>query len=122
MRIADCRLLIADWVRRAAIFLALLLLAHAARASVTITRTSSPIFYSDIGHSLDAMYVSYQITNGDAVTYPSVYVTASGFTGGIVSLGGGDTGTRALGSIAPGQTRTAFFFVKATAGTAIAQT
>src|SRR5438067_9951230 len=93
---------------------ALLLLACASQASVTITRTSSPIFYSDIGHSLDAMYVSYQITNGDAVTYPSVYVTASSFTGGIVSLGGGDSGAHALGSFAPGQTKTAFFFLKAT--------
>ena len=27
-----------------------------------------------------------QITNGDAVAYPSVYVTAANFTGGIVSL------------------------------------
>src|SRR5205807_474273 len=94
--------------------LAMLMLASGGRAAVTITRTSSPIFYSDIGHSLDAMYVSYQITNGDAVTYPSVYVTASNFGGGIVSLGGGDTGARAIGALAPGQTKTAFFFMKAT--------
>jgi uncharacterized repeat protein (TIGR01451 family) len=101
---------------------AALLVAGSARAAITITRTSSPIFYSDIGHSLDAMYVSYQITNGDAVAYPSVYATISNFTGGVVSLAGGDSGAHALGSLAPGQTKTAFFFLKATAGTATAQT
>src|SRR5438093_578648 len=99
-----------------------LFLAVVAQASITITRTSSPIFYSDIGHSLDAMYVSYQITNGDAVAYPSVYVTATNFSGGIVSLGGGDSGAHAPGALAAGQTKTACFFLKTTAGTGTAQT
>lgn len=97
------------------------LLSGAASASVSITRTSSPTFYTDFA-SLNSMYVAYRITNTGATDYPVVYVTVGGFTGGIVSRAINESGVLTLGSLAAGQSKMAFFYLTASATTAIAQT
>ncbi|HMJ05953.1 MAG TPA: carboxypeptidase regulatory-like domain-containing protein, partial [Chthoniobacterales bacterium] len=107
-----------------AALLASSLLNTAAFAGVSMTRTSSPVFYTDLGNSpaLNSMYVSYPITNTGGTNYASVYVTASNFTGGVVSLATNENGLINLGPLAPGQTKTAFFYLTASSLTAAAQT
>jgi uncharacterized repeat protein (TIGR01451 family) len=81
----------------------------------TITRTSSPIFYTDFGANIRCMYVSYQITNNSATSFADVWVAADTFTGAVVSLAPGEDGIVQLGAMAPGQMKTAFFYIQATA-------
>lgn len=92
-----------------------------AQGAVTLTRTSSPIFYTDFGDGLTSMYVAYQVTNTGPTNYGSVYVTASNFTGGIVTLAVNENGVHALGALAVGQTKTAFFYLTASSNTLAAQ-
>ena len=89
----------------------------------TSTRTSSPVFYIDTGITpqLKGMYVAYQITNtGAAVS--DAWAGIASFTGGVVSLAPGEDGAFQLGPMAAGQTKTAFFYLQASAATATAQT
>src|ERR1043165_7066766 len=72
----------------------------------TITRTSSPKFYTDFGANIRCMYVSYQITNNSATNYTDTWVAVDTFTGGVVSLAPGEDGIVQLGEMAPGQTKT----------------
>src|SRR5262245_5375454 len=48
----------------------------------TITRTSTPIFYNNLGVSpaLNSAYASYRITNNDGVNYADVWATIGNFT------------------------------------------
>lgn len=81
----------------------------------TITRTSSPVFYTDFGANIRCMYVAYQITNNSATNYTDTWVAVDTFTGGVVSLAPGEDGIIQLGAMAPGQMKTAFFYIQATA-------
>ncbi len=92
-------------------------------SAIVITRTSSPIFYTDLGETpkRECMYVSYQINNNDGVNYNSVWVTIGSFTGGIVGLAPTEDGVVNLGSLANGQTKAAFFYLRATANTTVDQ-
>jgi hypothetical protein len=92
--------------------------------ALQITRTSSTNLMTDLGVSpqLQCSYASYQIYNNDAVSYSNLWVKIDSFTGTIVKLGGGDPGEYNLGSLAIGQTNTAFFYLQATNVTATVQT
>lgn len=103
------------------LLLALLCLGTVTAQAFTITRTSSPKFYTDFGKNISGMYVSYQITNNGGTNYADVWVAADTFTGGVVSLAPGEDGIVQLGAMAPGQTKTAFFYLRATSNTAVDQ-
>lgn len=114
-------------MRRAAPFkvpllvLVLLCLGSATAQAFTITRTSSPKFYTDLGKGMAGMYVSYQITNNSGTNYTDVWVAADTFTGGIVSLASGEDGIVQLGPMSAGQTKTAFFYLQTSANTTVDQ-
>lgn len=94
-----------------------------AYAQFTITRTSSPVFYIDSGVSpqLKGMYVSYKVCNTSGTTYPDIWVTASNFTGGIVSLAPHEDGVVHIGPINAGQCKAAFFYLQASGPTTTPQ-
>lgn len=86
----------------------------------TITRTSSPVFYNDLtppahATALTSNYVSYQITNNDGVDYADLWVSVGDFrsaSGPVVVKPGANSPTQiGLGSLANGQTKTAFFYL-----------
>src|SRR5215212_11970694 len=87
----------------------------------TITRTSSPKFYMDTGANLKGMYVSYQILNNSATSYADVWVGIDSFTGGVVSLAPGEDGLVQLGAMAPGEMKTAYFYLQASGVTTVDQ-
>jgi uncharacterized repeat protein (TIGR01451 family) len=99
------------------VFMALIVsFAQAAQAAVTITRTSSPIFYMDDDNTpkLDGMYTSYQITNtGSAISnaWAKLDMPAYGAVGIKVTLAQYEDGLVQLGPMAAGETKTAFFYV-----------
>src|SRR5439155_7098667 len=99
--------------------LALLAVPSAALAQFTITRVSSPTFYLDTG--LNGMYAGYEIKNTSATTYPDVWVDISNFTGGFVTLAQNEDGVAHLGQMAPGDAKMAYFYLQASAATALAQ-
>jgi hypothetical protein len=68
------------------------------------------------------MYVSYQVSNNDGTSYPDLWVGIDSFSGGVISRGPTEDGLMHLGPLAPGQTKTAFFFLQASGETALAQT
>ncbi len=89
----------------------------------TITRTSSPVFYIDtsVNPQLRCMYVSYQITNNSATSYPDVWARLD-TSGAVVTLATTEDGLFHIGPMSPGQTRTVFFYIAATSATLTAQT
>jgi uncharacterized repeat protein (TIGR01451 family) len=93
----------------------LLCLGGVAAQAFTITRTSSPVFYIDKDIGQFGMYVSYQIVNNSGTSYPDVWVAVDTFTGGAVSLATGEDGIVQLGAMAPGEMKTAYFYLQASA-------
>src|SRR5579859_6782784 len=96
-------------------------------AALQITRTSSPILYIDTGgvsagQTELGSYASYQITNNDASAYNDLWVQLGSFTGSVISLAPNETGLVDLGPLAVGQTKTAYFYLMASAATATAST
>jgi uncharacterized repeat protein (TIGR01451 family) len=89
----------------------------------TITRTSSPVFYLDtsITPTLQGMYVSYQINNNSGITYPDIWVRIDNFSGGVISLAPSEDGLVHLGPLGPGETKAAFFYLRAGSETAVPQ-
>ena len=87
--------------------------------ALVVTRTSSPIFYLDtsIVPQLQGMYVSYQVSNNDGTSYPDLWVGIDSFSGGVISRGPNEDGLVHLGPLAPGQAKTAFFFLQASGET-----
>jgi uncharacterized repeat protein (TIGR01451 family) len=71
----------------------------------------------DSGASQYGMYVSYQIVNTSATSYTDVWVGVDSFTGGVVSLAPGEDGVVQLGAMAPGQMKTAYFYLQASGQT-----
>jgi uncharacterized repeat protein (TIGR01451 family) len=108
---------------RACLFFLVFAFAGATAHAVTITRTSSPVFYFDSSGSptpLQCMYVSYQITNTGSYQ-PDVYANIGSFTGTFVTLAPNEDGVVHLGAMNAGETRTAYFYLRATGQTAAAQ-
>jgi len=110
-------------IRRAVLALFLLAVPSVASAQFTIQRTSSPIFYNDTGNtpSLQGMYASYTVQNTSGSSFGDVWVDVANFTGGVVGLAANEDGIVHLGAFAPGQAKTAFFYLKASTTTGTAQ-
>ena len=103
--------------------LLLLLTVSGLSAQVTITRTSSDIFY--IGNApISCNYVGYSVTNNSGGDYDTVSVTVGDFvgTGSVVGLAINEDGSINLGSIADGESKMAYFYLKATGETTNTQT
>jgi uncharacterized repeat protein (TIGR01451 family) len=101
--------------------LVLLFAGGATAQAFTITRTSSPVFYTDFGANIRGMYVSYQIRNNSATSYADVWVAVDSFTGTSVSLATGEDGIVQLGPMAANEMKTAFFYLQAAANTSTPQ-
>jgi len=112
-----------SWIARLIVPLALLAAPAQAQAQLTVARTSTPIFYTDVGNtpSLQCAYASYRITNTSGVTQPDVWIGIGSFTGGVVRLAPGEDGLIHFGSMAPGEVRNAYFYLQAPSITAVAQ-
>jgi uncharacterized repeat protein (TIGR01451 family) len=90
----------------------------------TITPAHWPVFFIDtsVTPTLQATYVAYRIYNDSGLNYPDLWVGINGFSGGSVSLGPNEDGLIQLGSLAPGQAKTAFFYLQASQATTTPQT
>src|SRR5688572_6449117 len=99
---------------RACLFFLVFAFAGATAHAVTVTRTSSSVFYYDtsITPQLRCMYVSYRVTN-DGAYQPDVYATIGSFTGAAVSLAPNEDGVVHLGAMNAGESKTAFFYLQA---------
>jgi hypothetical protein len=104
-----------------AIVLLALLIPSIALSAVTITRTSAPEFYIDVGDNLYCQYVSYAIENTGPDSYEEVWVELSNFTGSSVAIADTETGMVNLGSIGAGESKTAFIYLQAAVETAVTQ-
>ncbi|MGJ8654438.1 MAG: hypothetical protein ACSHX8_14350, partial [Opitutaceae bacterium] len=92
----------------------------------TITRTSAPIFYTDIGETMECAYVAYIIENTSGTDYNTVSATIGSFTGSggddVMSLAPNENSFINLGAIDAGETKMAYFYLQASATTANTQT
>ena len=99
---------------RTCLFFLVFAFAGATAHAVTVTRTSSPVFYYDtsITPQLRCMYVSYRVTN-DGAYQPDVYANIGSFTGGVISLAPNEDGVVHLGAMNAGESKMAFFYLQA---------
>lgn len=99
---------------RACLFFLVFASAGATAHAVTITRTSSPVFYYDssITPQLRCMYVSYRVTN-DGAYQPDVYANIGSFSGAVVGLAPNEDGVVHLGAMNAGESKMAFFYLQA---------
>jgi mucin-19 len=92
------------------LFLAVTLaVVECADAAVTITRTSSPTFYSDLGNGLAGGYVAYRISTDTAIN--DAWAQIGSFSGPRIGLGSYEPGLYHLGYLAPGS-KMAYFYLK----------
>src|SRR6266478_4123812 len=94
---------------------AVALFGHSRACAQTIQLISAPgKFYVDdkAGNGIVYNYAAYTISNNAATTFPSIYVAITNIVStNQITLASVDTGVRALGSLAPGQTKMAAFFL-----------
>jgi len=98
-----------------AVALALLAPARAwAAPGVTVAMASSPDLTLDSNSPCTAgptsAYVAFRVTNTSGATTQNLRVTLSGFASGI-ALGGGQAAQQFVGALAPGASRTVYWFV-----------
>ena len=101
---------------KACLFFLVFLCAGTTARAVTITRTSSSVYYYDSSArptELRCMYVAYRVTN-DGGYEPNVYATIGSFTGGIVSIAPNEDGVVHLGAMNAGESKMAFFYLQVT--------
>jgi gliding motility-associated-like protein/uncharacterized repeat protein (TIGR01451 family) len=89
--------------------------------AISITRTSGANMYVDIAQGVNSAYVSYIITNDDAVAYSDVWVSIGSFSGGIITRNTREDGYFHIGAMAVNATSPAFFYITATAVTTVDQ-
>ncbi|MFO0745029.1 MAG: Ig-like domain-containing protein [Myxococcota bacterium] len=96
----------------------------AAAHALQIERVSSPILYVDNtnGSTFRGMYAAYRITNNDATAYADTFVTVSGFSASAkIKPGQFEDGVQHLGPLAPGQKKTAYFYLYASGAVSVAE-
>ncbi len=97
------------------LFLALGLAGQA--TALQINWTSSTNFYVDFSSTPTPMncdYVSCLITNSDGIAYSNLWITVNSFTNTAMTLGGGDPGQYAMGTLGNNQGMPVFFYLQAT--------
>ncbi|MBX7150431.1 T9SS type A sorting domain-containing protein [bacterium] len=84
--------------------------------SFTITRTSSSVLYIDttLSPRLTCMYAAYEITNTSGINYSDIWIKAGNFSGSNITLAANEDGEFRLGKLDNGQTKIAYFYLKAT--------
>lgn len=99
----------------AAILLTFAAFATEAQAAIIITRTSSPVIYTNssvaLPNSPRCNYLSFNVSSSTAIS--DAWVTASNFAGVplYLALGGNDSGISHIGPLAAGQVTPVFFYV-----------
>ena len=93
-------------------------------AQITITRTSSSVFYFDTKNTpqLTGMYAAYQIQNSGGTAYEDLWVSLGSFTGSTIGLAPNEDGLYHLGALGASETKYAFFYLTGSAATATAET
>ncbi len=100
-----------------ALFACLLLIplfAAEAQAAITVTRTSSPIFYTDSTATPTppmCNYLAFNVSSSTAISDAWITISSFAGTGAYLSLGGGDGGMFHSGPLSAGQSTTAFYYV-----------
>lgn len=99
-----------------------LCLAESAEALV-ITQTSSDTFYGDfnVSPALTSSYASFIITNDSGLPVSDLWVSLSGFSGGVLGLAPLEDGVFQLGDLAAGASGAAFFYLNASGPSTQAQ-
>ncbi len=92
-------------------------------AQVTVESKSAPLFIINDKAARNhlANYVAYTVTNTSGAAYSDLTVSLTNFQGSIVSLGNNEDGSYALGALANGDSATVFFYLKASAESAVEQ-
>ncbi|MDQ1715449.1 MAG: trimeric autotransporter adhesin, partial [Frankiaceae bacterium] len=90
--------------------------AHAAACAagtVTVTRTSSPVLYTDASSPpVSSAYESYRITNTTGTAYPDLWVTTEGFAvAAKIKPALYEPGRTHIGALAAGASKMAFFYL-----------
>jgi len=88
--------------------------------SIAVTPSQGKAFYIDSGQNqnIDASYIGYRVRSASA--RQGLWVKLDNFTGGFVTLANQLDSEYALDSFSGGDTRTAFFLLKATGATSAA--
>lgn len=89
-------------------------------AAFSFVRASSPVLYIDTPKTLFGMYAAYRVNSTTAI--PDVWVKITGFSGGVVTAAGNEDGVFHIGAMGANTTKTAFFYLVASAETTVAQT
>ncbi len=99
-----------------------------AAANITVTPLADPVFYTDFSPSppslptLAGHYTGYRIMNNTGATLATPHVQLSGFSGGVVALAPGQSASQPVGSLAPGASGLAYFYLSASSATTVDQT
>ena len=93
----------------------------AIRSNVAIERVSTDVFYTDPSNGITSNYVAYKVTNTSDVDIEDLYVEIGDFTGGEIELAANESSQISLGSLASGETATAFFYLTANGTTTVDQ-
>lgn len=93
----------------------LFVLAAPAQAAITVTRTSSPVFYTHssiaLPNSPRCNYLSFNVASTTAISDTWITISSFAGTGAYLSLGGGDGGVFHAGPLAAGQSTPALYYV-----------
>lgn len=84
-------------------------------STVTVSRLSSPVLYTDLGVGINSAYEEFKLTNNTGAPIPDVWATAGGFSGPDIGLAAQESGTTHLGPLAAGASVDAYFYLTASA-------
>ncbi len=91
-------------------------------SNVTVSASHGQVFYIDsaAGQNLDAAYVGYKVVAAAAKT--NLWVKLDTFKGGVIGLSNPSDASYSLGDLSSGNTKTAFFLLKALSTSIASQT
>lgn len=91
------------------------------RGGIRVAAGHGSVFYIDTGQGqeIDAGYLAYKVSS--TTSRSDLWVEATGFTGGVVTLADPTQGLLPLGAVTGGASGAAYFMIKATGGTTTPQ-
>ena len=90
-------------------------------SNVAIERVSTDVFYTNPDNGIVSNYAAYKITNTSEADIEDLYVEIDNFTGSEIRLAANESNLVNLGSLASGETATAFFYLTADGATTVEQ-